>query len=324
MFNNRSILVTGGTGSFGQQFVQLLLETSSPKRVIVYSRDELKQSEMSKRFPESKYESIRYFIGDVRDEQRLRRAMQGVDFVVHAAALKQVPACEYNPIEAVKTNIHGAENVINASIDAGVSRVLALSTDKACSPVNLYGATKQVAEKLFVHGNVYSGSEGPRFACVRYGNVIGSRGSVVPLFKAQRSAGRVTVTDPRMTRFWITLEQGAKFVASCIEQMQGGEVFIPKLPTMNIMDVAAAIAPGCAVDQLGIRHGEKLHEVMISADEARDTIERTDRYVIMPPAQVRMRAEWRDGKPVPEHFTYSSDLKDWVLSKEEFTSLAGR
>src|SRR3989442_746479 len=250
-WHDKSVLVTGGTGSFGQKFVQFLLENHSPRRLIIFSRDELKQHEM--RTAGFNDPSLRYFIGDVRDLERLRRALHGVDIAVHAAALKQVPACEYNPIEAVHTNILGARNLIEASLDTGVERVMALSTDKAVNPVNLYGATKLVAEKLVVQANAYRGEGPTRFSCVRYGNVIGSRGSVIPLFQKQRAGGTVTITDERMTRFWITLEQGVKFVVHCIEQMQGGEVFVPKIPSMRIVDLADALAPNCAHQVTGIR-----------------------------------------------------------------------
>ncbi|HHJ06544.1 MAG TPA: UDP-N-acetylglucosamine 4,6-dehydratase (inverting), partial [Anaerolineae bacterium] len=252
------VLITGGTGSFGKKFTKIMLEEYHPQKLIIFSRDELKQHEM--RTSGFNHPSLRYFIGDVRDEARLRRALKGVDIVVHAAALKQVPACEYNPIEAVMTNIMGAKNVIEAALDNGVKKVLAMSTDKATAPVNLYGATKLVSEKLFIQGNSYSGEEGAKFACVRYGNVVGSRGSVVPLFKKQRESGRITITDERMTRFWITLGQGVRFVISCIESMHGGELFIPKIPSMNMMDLAKTLAPECEIDFIGIRPGEKLHE----------------------------------------------------------------
>src|SRR5689334_7978381 len=266
-----TVLVTGGTGSFGQQFARVLLRDHHPQKLIIFSRDELKQHEM--RVNGFDHPSLRFFLGDVRDVYRLRRAMQGVDIVVHAAALKQVPAAEYNPSEAVMTNIMGGRNVVDAALDCGVKKVLALSTDKAVNPVNLYGATKLVAEKLFVQANAYSGTGPTRFACVRYGNVIGSRGSVIPLFLEQRKTGRVSVTDARMTRFWITLEQGVQFVIRCIEQMRGGEVFVPKLPSMHLADMIKVIAPEAEIDVIGIRPGEKLHEALVSEDEARTTRE---------------------------------------------------
>ena len=257
----------GRHGSFGKKFAEIMLQDYHPQKLIVFSRGELKQHEM--RTGGFDHPSLRYFIGDVRDESRLRRALNGVDVVVHAAALKQVPACEYNPVEAIATNIEGAKNVVNAALDTGVKKVLALSTDKAVNPVNLYGATKLVSEKLFVQANSYSGANPTRFSCVRYGNVLGSRGSVIPVFRAQRSSGTVTITDTRMTRFWMTIDQGVRFVIHCIENMHGGEVFVPKIPSMSIVDLAAAIAPGCICEPVGIRGGEKLHEVLVAEDEAR-------------------------------------------------------
>ena len=279
-WSNKVILLTGGTGSFGKAFTKTMLEEHHPKKLIIFSRDELKQHQM--RVAGYTDPDLRYFIGDVRDQARLYRAMRGVDIVVHAAALKQVPACEYNPFEAVKTNVLGAENIINAAIDCDVERVLALSTDKAVNPVNLYGATKLVAEKLFVQGNAYAGSGGTRFSCTRYGNVVGSRGSVIPLFQEQRKDGCVTLTDERMTRFWLTLEQGVRFVIRCIEQMHGGEVFVPKIPSMRILDLAKAVAPNCDVKIIGVRPGEKLHEVLVSPDEASHTLEFDDMFVVQP------------------------------------------
>jgi len=312
------ILVTGGTGSFGKMFAQIALSEFQLKKLIIFSRDELKQHEM--RVGGFDDPRLRYFIGDVRDADRLRRAMTGVDIVVHAAALKQVPACEYNPIEAVLTNVMGARNVIDAALDTGVKKVMALSTDKAVNPVNLYGATKLVAEKLFVQANSYAGATGARFSCVRYGNVIGSRGSVVPLFLQQRRNGHITVTDPRMTRFWITLEQGVRFVIRCIEQMHGGEVFVPKIPSMNIMDLVAAVAPGCEVRQIGIRPGEKLHEMLISEDEARHTLELDTMFIVQPTQPWWSGEHW--GNPLPEGFRYSSDNNtDW-LEVDELKKLA--
>src|SRR6201997_2002809 len=265
------VLVTGGTGSFGKKFVDLMLREYHPQKVIIFSRDELKQHDM--RTSGFDHPSLRYFIGDVRDAQRLERALAGVTIAVHAAALKQVPACEYNPFEAIQTNIMGGRNVIDAAINQGVRRILALSTDKAVNPINIYGATKLCAEKMFVQANAYSGAQDSRFSCARYGNVVGSRGSVIPVFLEQRHRGRITLTDPRMTRFWLTLEQGVRFVVSCIEQIHGGEIFVPKIPSMRMVDLAETIAPGCAVDYIGIRPGEKLHEVLLSEDEARNAIE---------------------------------------------------
>jgi UDP-N-acetylglucosamine 4,6-dehydratase len=316
-WQDSTVLVTGGTGSFGRKFVEAVLPLR-PKKLIVFSRDELKQHEMRQRFPDSDAASpMRYFIGDVRDCDRLRRAFHNVDLVVHAAALKQVPACEYNPIEAVQTNIMGAKNVIDAGIDAGVKRVVALSTDKAVSPVNLYGATKLVAEKLFVQGNAYAGAGGTRFSCVRYGNVVASRGSVIPLFLAQRENGCLTVTDERMTRFWLTLEQGVRFVTWCAQHMHGGEVFIPKIPSMRIVDLARQIAPHCEVKFTGIRPGEKIHELLLSEDEARHARELDDKFVLLPLFAWFNGDGWAEGRPLPDGFRYSSDTnKQWVTAAE--------
>lgn len=319
-WEDSSVLVTGGTGSFGRAFVERLLR-KNPRKVIIFSRDELKQHEMWRQLPDTQH-PLRYFIGDVRDEGRLRRAFHDVDIVVHAAALKQVPACEYNPIEAVNTNILGARNIIEAAIDQGVKRVLALSTDKAVGPVNMYGATKLVAEKLFVQGNSYVGSGHTRFSCVRYGNVVGSRGSVIPIFKQQRETGKLTVTDLRMTRFWITLEQGVDFVTRCIEQMQGGEVFVPKIPSMRVADLASALAPAAEVEVTGIRGGEKLHELLISEDEARNTLEFDDMYLLQPIFPWWSGARWQDGRPLPDGFRYSSDGNDHWLTADELRAMA--
>ncbi len=317
-WQHSTVLITGGTGSFGKQFVSTLLEAYHPAKLIILSRDELKQHDM--RMSGYNHPNLRYFIGDVRDRSRLYRAFQGVDIVVHAAALKQVPACEYNPNEAVATNIDGARNVIETALDAGVQRVIALSSDKATMPVNLYGATKLVAEKLFIQGNSYSGESGTRFSCVRYGNVVGSRGSVVPIFKEQAKTGCITITDARMTRFWITLKQGVRFVISCIEQMQGGEVFVPKLPSMSIVNLAKLIGPDCSIKYIGIRPGEKLHESMISTDEARQTLELEDRYIVEP-----LHPWWTtnsgEGKRLPEGFSYSSDTNSHWLTPDEMRSM---
>ncbi len=264
-WSDQTVLVTGGTGSFGRAFTQYALQALRPKKLIIYSRDELKQSEMQAAFAEHAA-TMRYFIGDVRDEHRLSRAMTGVDIVIHAAAMKQVPACEYNPLEAVKTNVNGAANIIDAAIDNGVKKVLAISTDKAVNPINLYGATKLVAEKLFVQGNSYVGTGVTRFSCARYGNVIGSRGSVVPLFKKQRTNGGLSITDERMTRFWMTLDEAVRFVVESIGIMQGGEIFVPRIASMKVLDVAKTVAPQCHVHVVGIRPGEKLHEVLVSRD----------------------------------------------------------
>ena len=305
------VLVTGGTGSFGKKFVEILLKEYNPAKLIVFSRDELKQHEM--RVSGFDNANLRYFIGDVRDKDRLRRAMHGVDIVVHAAALKQVPACEYNPMEAIKTNIMGSGNVIEAALDTGVKRVLAISTDKAVSPINLYGATKLAAEKLFVQSNAYAGGSITRFSCVRYGNVVGSRGSVIPIFINQRQNGKLTITDERMTRFWLTLEQGVRFVIRSIEEMQGGEVFVPKIPSTRIIDLARAIAPQAELEIVGIRPGEKLHEALISEDEARSTVERSGMYVVVPNVTLWQRDLQYPGQPLAEGFHYSSDSNpEWL------------
>jgi UDP-N-acetylglucosamine 4,6-dehydratase/5-epimerase len=320
-WSNLTVLVTGGTGSFGKKFTKTMLKEYHPKKLIVFSRDELKQHEM--RVGGYDHDSLRYFIGDVRDRDRLKRAMRGVDIVVHAAALKQVPACEYNPIEAVATNIEGAKNVIEAALDCGVKKVLGLSTDKAVNPVNLYGATKLVAEKLLVQANSYHGEGPTRFSCVRYGNVVGSRGSVIPLFRTQRRNGCVTVTDAHMTRFWITLDQGVRFVIRCIEQMHGGEVFVPKIPSMNIMDLAAAIAPDCRIEEIGIRPGEKVHEVLVSEDEARHAIEFDSMFIVRPSHPWWSNENWADGCALPEGFRYTSDGNPVWLTVDELRELAG-
>jgi UDP-N-acetylglucosamine 4,6-dehydratase len=317
------VLLTGGTGSFGKKFAEIVLRDYQPKKLIVFSRDELKQHEMRLKFPEAQHPNLRFFIGDVRDERRLERAFHGVDLVVHAAALKQVPACEYNPFEAILTNVIGAKNIIDAAIDQKVKRVVALSTDKAVNPVNLYGATKLCADKLFTQGNAYAGGSQTRFSCVRYGNVVGSRGSVIPLFLEQRKTGRITITDGRMTRFWITLDQGVGLVIKAAERMHGGEIFVPKIPSMNIMDLAHALAPGCQVDSIGIRPGEKLHEVLISEDEARNAVEMDDMFVIKPAHPFWDRTQWPEGRPVAEDFRYSSDNNTQWLKGKELEKLAG-
>ena len=316
-----TILITGGTGSFGRKFTELVLKGHDPKRIIIFSRDELKQHDMQASIRD---ERVSYFIGDVRDGPRVRRAFEArVDLVVHAAAMKQVPACEYNPFEAVKTNILGAQNVIDAAIDCGVRRVIAISTDKAVSPVNLYGATKLCAEKLFIQGNSYAGARLTRFSCVRYGNVLGSRGSVVPVFMRQRATGTVTVTDPRMTRFWITLEQAVKFVIRCAGVMRGGEVFVPRIPSLSINDLVRAIAPGCKVKVSGIRPGEKVNEVLISVDEARHTIRLPDMFVVTPEHQWWSGEPWPDGESLPDGFSYSSDGNEDWLTVESLRKLLG-
>ena len=296
----KTIMITGGTGSFGKQCTETLLRMGPPRRLIIFSRDELKQHEMQQQFSDP---CLRFFIGDVRDRDRLQRAMSEVDMVIHAAALKQVPACEYNPFEAVKTNILGAVNVIDAAIDCGVDRVIALSTDKAVSPINTYGATKLCAEKLFVQGNAYSGLDGTRLSCVRYGNVVASRGSVVPLFVDQRSTGVITITDERMTRFWITLDQGVDFVLRCLQMMQGGEIFVPKIPSMSIMDLATAIAPECKTKVTGVRPGEKIHELLVSPEESRSTLEFQDMFVVQPAHKWWNGDNLDVGKPLPDGFS---------------------
>ncbi len=319
---DKVVLVTGGTGSFGQKFTEIVLRTHRPRKLIIFSRDEWKQSEMAKRFADAR---LRFFIGDVRDKDRLQRAFDGVQVVVHAAALKQIPTAEYNPLEVIKTNILGASNVIDAAIDRAVEKVVALSTDKAANPINLYGASKLCADKLFVAANVYSGSHRTKFSVVRYGNVVGSRGSVIPLFLEMRKTGVIPITDKRMTRFWITLDQGVDLVIKSLERMQGGEIFVPKVPSMNIMDLAAAVAPGCRHEIIGIRPGEKLHEVMVPADDARRTVEMPDYYVTQPDLPHRHELTgWKDGKPVPEGFFYASDSNTQWLAKQDLQRLVSQ
>jgi len=322
MLNGKKILITGGTGSFGKKFTQIVLKSYKPKKLIILSRDEQKQHEMALRFPDTKYNCMRYFIGDVRDKERLNRAFNGLDYVIHAAALKHVPAAEYNPFEAVKTNIIGAQNVINVAIDQKVKKVIALSTDKAANPVNLYGATKLCSDKLFIAGNAYVGRDHTIFSVVRYGNVLGSRGSVIPYFLKQKEFGVFPITDPEMTRFWITLEQGVGFVLKCLDRMVGGELFVPKIPSMNIMDLAKAICSDCKTEIIGIRPGEKLHEVMVPKDEAHKTIEYEDHYVIQPTFRFfERRFNNNDGKPVPKFFEYNSSTNPWRLSIDEMKEL---
>ncbi len=319
-WKDKSILVTGGTGSFGKKFIKLMLEEYHPAKVIVFSRDELKQHEM--RVAGYDHPNLRYFIGDIRDLPRLKRAFEGVDIVVHAAALKQVPACEYNPMEAIKTNILGSSNVVDAALDSGVKVVMALSTDKAVNPVNLYGATKLAAEKLLIQSNAYAGNKETRISCVRYGNVVGSRGSVVPVFLKQRSSGKLTITDERMTRFWISLEQGVRFVSRCIEQMHGGEVFVPKIPSMTVSDLAKAIAPDATLNVIGIRSGEKLHEVLISEDESRTTVELDDMFVVEPADAFWFGKSWSTKYPtVDEGFRYASNTNTQWLSIEQIQNI---
>ncbi len=313
MLNNKTILVTGGTGSFGQKFTEVVLQRYHPKKLIIFSRDEMKQYEMRQKFG---HERIRYFIGDVRDVDRLHRAFSKVDIVVHAAALKIVPTAEYDPFEAVKTNVIGAENVINVAIDNNVSKVIALSTDKAANPINLYGATKLCAEKMFVAANNYTGDHRTKFSVVRYGNVLGSRGSVVPFFKKCAQEGRIPITDKRMTRFWITLEQGVNFVLNVLDQMQGGEVFIPKIPSMKIVDLAEAVSPGCQIDYIGIRPGEKLHETLLSADDGPDSYEFDDKFILF--SKVALGERKIGGKELGLDFTgYRSDNNlIWLTTQE--------
>lgn len=326
MFNGKSILITGGTGSFGKKFIEIVLKRFSPNKIIVFSRDELKQFEMQQVFNAP---CMRYFIGDVRDEARLRHAMYQVDYVVHAAALKQVPAAEYNPMECIKTNIHGAQNVINASIACGVKKVIALSTDKAANPINLYGATKLASDKLFTAANNLVGDRETRFAVVRYGNVVGSRGSVVPFFKGliDRGAKELPITDERMTRFWLKLEDGVDLVLKSFQRMQGGEIFVPKIPSMRILDLAEAIAPGVPTKIIGIRPGEKLHEVMCPSDMFYETLEFKDHFVIKPSIEFGKNIDYtknrlgEEGHPVPDGFEYSSGTNDVFLTVEELREM---
>ena len=313
------VLVTGGTGSFGQKFTEIALGKYEPKKLIIFSRDELKQSEMARRFSDRR---LRFFLGDIRDKDRLVRAFDGVQVVIHAAALKQIPVAEYNPLEAIKTNVLGSANVIDAAVDREVEKVIALSTDKAANPINLYGATKLCSDKLFVAANVYSGSHRTRFSVVRYGNVVGSRGSVVPIFQELRETGTIPITDKRMTRFWITLEQGVEFVVRVLGYMHGGEIFVPKIPSVNIMDLAEAMAPECQYKFIGIRPREKLHEVMVPADDARRTLELSGFYVIQPEFPAWRSDNWKEGRPVPEGFCYASDTNAWCLSVDEIKALA--
>jgi len=326
MFNGKSILITGGTGSFGKKYTEILLEKYKPAKIIIFSRDELKQFEMSQTFNSS---CMRYFIGDVRDRERLVQATRGVDYIIHAAALKQVPVAEYNPMECIRTNIHGAENVIHAAIENGVEKVIALSTDKAANPINLYGATKLASDKLFVAANNIVGSSDTRFAVVRYGNVVGSRGSVVPFFKKliDEGADHLPITDDRMTRFWITLREGVEFVLKNFERMQGGEIFIPKIPSLKIVDLATSMAPDLPQKTIGIRPGEKLHEIMCPADDSHLTLEFEDHYVIKPTIQFVDIVDFsknllgETGKDVEMGFEYNSRDNEVYLSTKEITDL---
>lgn len=323
LFNDASILVTGGTGSFGKQFVKEVLNRFKPRRLIIFSRDELKQYEMEKVFSEAAHPCIRYFIGDVRDRERLRMAMRGVDYVVHAAALKHVPAAEYNPTECIHTNVLGAENIVMTAMEAGVKKLIGLSTDKAASPINLYGASKLASDKIMVAANNLSGGNGCRFAVVRYGNVVGSRGSVVPFFQSliDNGAEFLPITDDRMTRFWITLEQGVDFVLSSFALMQGGEVFVPKIPSLRIVDIARFMAPNLPTQVIGIRPGEKLHEVMINEDDSRNTYDIGDRYVICPVFPFWKQDFVQDGALVSEGFRYASDNNTEWLDEKGFQDM---
>lgn len=318
MLNDKTILVTGGTGSFGKKFLEMVFQRYNPKKVIIYSRDEFKQSVMKTDFADVvDMSKVRFFIGDVRDKDRLKRAFRGVDYVIHAAAMKQVPTCEYNPMEAIKTNIGGAQNVIDAALDSDVQKVVALSTDKAVNPINLYGGTKLVSDKLFTAANAYTGSHGTTFAVVRYGNVAGSRGSVIPVFnKIIENGGKsLPITDSRMTRFWITLDQGVELVFKALEESKGGETYISKIPSFHINDLAEAMLPGCEIEEIGIREGEKLHEVMVTKDDCRNTYEYDKHYIIYP------NYEWWNkengllpgGVPVEDGFEYNSgNNKEWL------------
>ncbi|MDK2047379.1 UDP-N-acetylglucosamine 4,6-dehydratase (inverting) [Aliarcobacter butzleri] len=329
MFNGKNILITGGTGSFGKKYTKILLEKYTPNKIIIYSRDELKQYEMAQEYNDK---CMRYFIGDVRDEARLKKATKDVDFIIHAAALKHVPIAEYNPMECIKTNINGAQNVIDAALENGVSKVIALSTDKAANPVNLYGATKLASDKLFVAANNLVGTQDTKFSVVRYGNVVGSRGSVVPFFKKLINEGvkELPITDEKMTRFFITLEDGVDFVLKNFERMQGGEIFIPKIPSMKIVDMAKAIAPNLPHQIIGIRPGEKLHEIMCPADDSHLTLEFEDHYVIKPTIHFTTRMDYQKnllgevGKPVAQGFEYNSGNNTQWLSSEEFLEMVKR
>ncbi len=326
MLNGKNILITGGTGSLGKKLIQIILQEYKPARLIIFSRDELKQFEMSQRWDVGKYPCIRYFLGDVRDKSRLVMAFNGVDYVIHAAALKQVPAAETNPEEFVKTNVLGAMNVLDAGVAAKVEKVISLSTDKACNPINLYGATKLCSDKLFTAANVYGGLQHTRFSVVRYGNVLGSRGSVVPFFKERAATGKLPITDERMTRFWITLDQAAHFVLMCLGYTAGGEIFVPKIPSMKITDLATAIAPECEQEIVGIRPGEKINEVLIGEDDARNSLEFEKFYVIRPFGAKGKVTTYggAEGKLCPEGFKYTSDSNEQWLSVEDLRQLVER
>jgi len=318
----KTILLTGGTGSFGQRLTKILVDHFSFKALRIFSRDELKQHDMARQCSDKR---IRFFIGDVRDAERVHRALQGVDVIIHAAAMKQVPVCEYNPFEAVRTNVWGAQNLIDAAIDQGVHQIMALSTDKAVNPINLYGATKLCAERIFIQGNSYAGARPTRMSCVRYGNVLGSRGSVVPVFESQRAQGEVTVTHKRMTRFWLTLDQAAWFVLRSLTLARGGEIFVPKIPSIGIMDLVEAMAPDCSVKYVGLRPGEKLHEVLLTEDESRHAVENDDLFTVLPEYQ-SWQGRAREGvagkrKSLPEGFRYSSETNTHWLSVPELQNL---
>lgn len=324
-WSDTSVLITGGTGSLGNKLTHYLLNLPNPpKKLVIFSRDELKQFEMQQIFSTRQYPQMRYFIGDVRDQSRLKRAFEGIDVVIHAAALKHVPAAEYNPMEAIKTNILGASNVIESAIDSGVRRVVALSTDKAASPINLYGATKLCSDKLFVAANNFVGGKKTRFSVVRYGNVVGSRGSVIPFFLKMRSSGRLPITDTRMTRFWITLDQAVDFTLNSLDLMEGGEIFVPRIPSMRITDLATAIAPECEIDVIGIRPGEKLHEVMIPEDESRNTVKLENYYAILPVhfgLDMTAYMARHNGVACADGFCYSSDINDQWISVEKLREM---
>jgi len=322
--NGKIILVTGGTGSFGKKFVEIVLKKYKPKKLIIFSRDEQKQYEMAKQFPNE--DPMRYFIGDVRDVNRLRQAFQKVDIVIHAAAMKHVPIAEYNPIECIKTNIHGAENIVTCAIEDNVDKVIALSTDKAANPINLYGATKLCSDKIFVASNAYTAFTRTRFSVVRYGNVLGSSGSVIPFFLEKRGTGVLPITDMKMTRFWITLEQAVEFVLKCLTRMEGTEVFVPKIPSMKIADLAKVIGPDCELKEVGIRPGEKLHETMVPVDDSPNTVEFDDYYVILPqfdfsPRRSRDQLLAAGGRPLSDRFSYSSDTNPQWLTEDELKKI---
>ena len=317
-WNEQVIVLTGGTGSFGKKFVEIMLKQYKPKAIRIFSRDELKQWEMQKQF---NHPSLRYFIGDVRDKERVHRALDGATMLIHAAALKHVPVCEYNPFEAVKTNILGAQNLLDAALEHQIPRTVCLSTDKAVNPTNLYGATKLCMERIFIAANSYAGTHNVRFSCVRYGNVVGSRGSVVPFFLQEREKGELPVTDKRMTRFWITLEHGVRLVIQALESMHGGEIFVPKIPSMRIMDLARVIGPDCKIRETGIRPGEKLHEVLLTEDEARHALEFDDHFVVEPEYHWWNFENWKTGKRLPDNFHYSSENNKVWLKDEELLEM---